>query len=158
LRVAVDNNIADALLSAGQEGLTIDEIAARVPTVPKAKLGTFMFQRYFAGSTENSHIMAGRLLRLLAVNHIFREVSPGRYANNRMSSILATGRPLDDLFNGPCAIPSLQSAFFLTRVILQTGAEVRGDQRLRSYYWPFVRNFHKLLFWVFILTCIKKLG
>jgi hypothetical protein len=34
----------------------------------------------------------GRVLRYLATNHIFREVSPDVFANNRISSVLDTGK------------------------------------------------------------------
>ena len=33
-----------------------------------------------------------RILRLLATNHIFTEVSPDVFANNRLSSVLDTGK------------------------------------------------------------------
>jgi hypothetical protein len=36
--------------------------------------------------------VAGRILRYLATNHIFRELSPDIFANNRASSVLDTGK------------------------------------------------------------------
>ena len=38
-----------------------------------------------------------RNLRLLATNHIFIEVSPDVFATNRLSSVLDTGKPVDEL-------------------------------------------------------------
>jgi hypothetical protein len=38
-----------------------------------------------------------RILRLLATNHIFTEVSPDVFANNRLSSALDTGKSVEEL-------------------------------------------------------------
>jgi hypothetical protein len=38
-----------------------------------------------------------RLLRLLATNHIFKEVSPDVFASNRLSSALDTGKSVEEL-------------------------------------------------------------
>jgi hypothetical protein len=38
-----------------------------------------------------------RILRLLATNHIFTEVSPDVFANNRLSSVLDTGKSVEEL-------------------------------------------------------------
>ena len=38
-----------------------------------------------------------RILRLLATNHIFAEVSPDVFANNRLSSALDTGKSVEEL-------------------------------------------------------------
>jgi hypothetical protein len=42
-------------------------------------------------------MFAARILRLLATNHIFTEVSPDVFANNRLSSVLDTGKPVQEL-------------------------------------------------------------
>ena len=39
-----------------------------------------------------SFTVAARCLRFLATNHIFREVSPDVFANNKISSLLDTGK------------------------------------------------------------------
>jgi hypothetical protein len=44
----------------------------------------------------NDHL-AARLLRYLAVHHIFREVSPDVFANNRLSSVLDTGKSVEEI-------------------------------------------------------------
>ena len=38
-----------------------------------------------------------RILRLLATNYIFTEVSPDVFANNRLSSVLDTRKPVEEL-------------------------------------------------------------
>jgi hypothetical protein len=40
---------------------------------------------------------SARVLRLLATNHIFIEVSPDVFANNRLSTVLDTGKPVEEL-------------------------------------------------------------
>jgi len=42
-------------------------------------------------------IISARILRLLATNHIFIEVSPEVFANNRLSSVLDTGKSVEEL-------------------------------------------------------------
>ena len=42
-------------------------------------------------------ILPARVLRVLASNHIFIEVSPDVFANNRLSSVLDTGKPVEEL-------------------------------------------------------------
>jgi hypothetical protein len=39
----------------------------------------------------------GRVLRFLATLHIFREVSPDVFANNRISSVMDTGKTIEDI-------------------------------------------------------------
>ncbi|KAF9471449.1 S-adenosyl-L-methionine-dependent methyltransferase [Pholiota conissans] len=80
LRVAVETNVVEILREAGPQGLHIDDISARNNTDP-SKLG--------------------RVLRLLATEHIFKEVSPDVFANNRISSASDTGKPVKDLFERP---------------------------------------------------------
>ena len=38
-----------------------------------------------------------RVLRTLATNHIFLEVSPDVFANNRISSCIDTGKPVKEI-------------------------------------------------------------
>ena len=42
-------------------------------------------------------MLPARNLRLLATNHIFIEVSPDVFAINRLSSVLDTGKSVDEL-------------------------------------------------------------
>ncbi|KAF7349633.1 hypothetical protein MSAN_01689400 [Mycena sanguinolenta] len=69
LRAASEVNVVEVLREAGPAGLHAREIAA--PT---------------------------RILRLLAIHNIFREVAPNVFANNRISSVLDKGKPSKVLF------------------------------------------------------------
>ena len=42
-------------------------------------------------------VLLARILRLLATNYIFTEVTPDVFANNRLSSVLDTGKPVEEL-------------------------------------------------------------
>jgi hypothetical protein len=42
-------------------------------------------------------VPSARVLRLLATNHIFIEVSPDVFAKNRLSTVLDTGKPVEEL-------------------------------------------------------------
>jgi hypothetical protein len=42
-------------------------------------------------------VLPARILRLLATNYIFTEVSPDVFANNRLSSVLDTGKSVEEL-------------------------------------------------------------
>ena len=42
---------------------------------------------------------SARVLRLLATSHIFIEVSPDVFANNRLSSVLDTGKSVEGLIS-----------------------------------------------------------
>jgi len=42
-------------------------------------------------------MLLARVLRLLATNHIFIEVTPDVFANNRLSSVLDTGKSVEEL-------------------------------------------------------------
>ncbi|KAK0450342.1 S-adenosyl-L-methionine-dependent methyltransferase [Desarmillaria tabescens] len=76
LRTATDLHVAEILRDAGPQGLHIRKIAALCCTSP-GKLA--------------------RILRLLATEHIFKEVTPDVFANNRISSLLDTGKSVDKL-------------------------------------------------------------
>ncbi|KAF8206805.1 O-methyltransferase [Mycena galopus ATCC 62051] len=78
LGAASELNIVDILREAGTQGVQVKEIAAPSQTDPG---------------------LISRILRLLATHHFFREVSPGVYANNRISSCLATGKSPNVLFD-----------------------------------------------------------
>ncbi|KII92454.1 hypothetical protein PLICRDRAFT_172543 [Plicaturopsis crispa FD-325 SS-3] len=80
LRVAEATHISEILREAGPQGLHINEIAAINHTDP-SKLG--------------------RVLRLLATEHIFKEVSPDVFTNNRISSVIDTGKSVTDILANP---------------------------------------------------------
>jgi hypothetical protein len=80
IRIAVSTHAAEILRDAGPEGLHAWEIAKPTGVHP-AKLA--------------------RVLRLLATNHIFVEVSPDVFANNRLSTVLDTRKPVEELISNP---------------------------------------------------------
>ncbi|KAH7918466.1 S-adenosyl-L-methionine-dependent methyltransferase [Leucogyrophana mollusca] len=80
LRAATETNVVEILREAGPQGLHVKEIAKK-NNVDAAKLT--------------------RLMRYLATHHIFKELSPDTYTNNRLSSVCDTGKPVNDLFAKP---------------------------------------------------------
>ncbi|KAH8998235.1 S-adenosyl-L-methionine-dependent methyltransferase [Lactarius hatsudake] len=76
LGVVDEANVADALKEAGPKGLHVNDISTKTG-VDSDKLS--------------------RVLRYLASRHVFTEVSPDVYANNRISSVLAKTKPLEEL-------------------------------------------------------------
>ncbi|KAI0261384.1 S-adenosyl-L-methionine-dependent methyltransferase [Gloeopeniophorella convolvens] len=73
-------DVADTIKQAGSEGLHVNDIAHKSGVDP-AKLT--------------------RVLRYLASRHIFREIAPDVYANNRLSSLLLKNKPLEELRKDP---------------------------------------------------------
>ena len=51
-------------------------------------------------------MLPARILRLLATNHIFIEVSPDVFANNRLFSVLDTGKSVEELLARLSEAPS----------------------------------------------------
>ncbi|KAF8262641.1 S-adenosyl-L-methionine-dependent methyltransferase [Lactarius quietus] len=80
IRIAISTHVAEILRDAGATGLHAWEIAKPMGVHP-AKLA--------------------RILRLLATNYIFVEVSPDVFANNRLSTVLDTGKPVEELVSNP---------------------------------------------------------
>ncbi|KAF8899686.1 S-adenosyl-L-methionine-dependent methyltransferase [Mucidula mucida] len=75
-----DNNIVDILIEAGPQGLRLDDIAA-------------------ISGTDASTL--GRFLRYLATRHVFREVSPNVFTNNRISSLLFKMKSVNEIQANP---------------------------------------------------------
>ncbi|KAJ7175047.1 O-methyltransferase [Mycena crocata] len=80
LRAAAELDIAEILRDAGPQGLHVDDIATPSQSDPK---------------------LIARILRLLATHHIFREVEIDVFANNRISSTLDKGKPVNVLYAKP---------------------------------------------------------
>ncbi|KAI0087132.1 S-adenosyl-L-methionine-dependent methyltransferase [Irpex rosettiformis] len=80
LGVVIQAHVPEILREAGPKGLDIKGIAA--PTGINAD-------------------KLGHVLRLLATNHIFREVAPDVFANNRLSASLDTGKSVADILADP---------------------------------------------------------
>ncbi|KAL0948448.1 hypothetical protein HGRIS_011021 [Hohenbuehelia grisea] len=76
LRTCIESNVTEALREGGDDGLHVDDLAI------KCKLdGTKL----------------ARLMRVLANDHVYREVSPEVFANNKLSMILDTGKSVESL-------------------------------------------------------------
>ncbi|KAI0059947.1 S-adenosyl-L-methionine-dependent methyltransferase [Artomyces pyxidatus] len=80
VRTAVDTHVAEILREAGPQGLHVRDIAKPTNVDPK-KLA--------------------RILRLLATNHVFVEVSPDVFTHNRLSSLLDSGKSVDSMLKSP---------------------------------------------------------
>ncbi|OCH90318.1 S-adenosyl-L-methionine-dependent methyltransferase [Obba rivulosa] len=80
LRAAVETNTVEILREVGEQGLHVNDIAQKNNVDP---------------------VKLGRLLRFLATSHIFKEVSPDVFANNRLSSVCDTGKATAELFEKP---------------------------------------------------------
>ncbi|KIM80118.1 hypothetical protein PILCRDRAFT_535803 [Piloderma croceum F 1598] len=82
LQVVVTANLTEILREAGPQGLHIKDIGERCGSDPQK---------------------IGRILRCLATNHIFREIAPDVFANNRISSALDTGKSVAAIKADPIA-------------------------------------------------------
>ncbi|KAF5367926.1 hypothetical protein D9758_004439 [Tetrapyrgos nigripes] len=82
LGFVVDVNVPDLLKEAGSKGLHVDDISA-------------------ATGVDASYL--SRILRFLATRHIFKEVSPNVFANNRNSSLLLKSKTLQEIKDDPIA-------------------------------------------------------
>ncbi|ETW80891.1 hypothetical protein HETIRDRAFT_154964 [Heterobasidion irregulare TC 32-1] len=80
LGAANDGHVAEILREAGPQGAHVNDIAER---------------------NGMNAARIGRVLRLLATHHIFREVTPDVFTNNRVSSLLDTGKPVEELLKFP---------------------------------------------------------
>ncbi|KAA1478073.1 S-adenosyl-L-methionine-dependent methyltransferase [Dentipellis sp. KUC8613] len=80
VRICLESHVTEILREAGPEGLHVKDIADKNGQDP-AKLGRF--------------------LRFLAVNHVYREVSPDVFANTRISSMLNTLKPSAEVIADP---------------------------------------------------------
>ncbi|KAI0315782.1 S-adenosyl-L-methionine-dependent methyltransferase [Amylostereum chailletii] len=80
LNVVSEAHVAEVLHNAGSKGMHISDIA-RPSGVDPDKLS--------------------RILRLLVTNHIFIEVSPDHFAHNRVSSVLDSGKSVDEILKDP---------------------------------------------------------
>jgi hypothetical protein len=87
-------NVPEILSEAGPKGLHVAEIAKKADT-DASKLGLFLAHCCPPSEIECRHL--GRILRLLATVHIFQEVAPDVFANNRTSSVLASGKTLEEI-------------------------------------------------------------
>ncbi|KAF7329656.1 hypothetical protein MKEN_00228600 [Mycena kentingensis (nom. inval.)] len=79
LRVSSELNLVELMREAGPEGLSIEQLSEQSKARPE---------------------VISKILRILATFHIFREIAPGVFTNNRISSIMDKGKPSKELFEG----------------------------------------------------------
>ncbi|KAF7336117.1 O-methyltransferase [Mycena venus] len=89
LLAASEFNVVEILREAGAEGANATDIAA-LSGVDPGLMGQQSCRVYFVVDSDS---MTARILRLLATHHIFQELSPGVFTNNKISSALDKGRP-----------------------------------------------------------------
>ncbi|KAI0666641.1 S-adenosyl-L-methionine-dependent methyltransferase [Trametes maxima] len=82
----------EILRAAGSDGLHVDDIARSIDDLRGAKA---------AGAEPLNRGTLSHILRLLATYHWVREVKPDVFANNRLSSMIDTGKTLDQLRASP---------------------------------------------------------
>ncbi|KAF8509859.1 O-methyltransferase-domain-containing protein [Hysterangium stoloniferum] len=80
LRVAIEANVPEILRTAGPEGLHTKQISEK-NGIDSGKLA--------------------RILRFLCTHHIFRELSPDVFTNNRLSSLVDTMKAPDEILKNP---------------------------------------------------------
>ncbi|KIY67016.1 S-adenosyl-L-methionine-dependent methyltransferase [Cylindrobasidium torrendii FP15055 ss-10] len=78
--LAEQYHLADVLAEAGPQGLHTRDIASKVGLETQS---------------------VERILRFLATRHIFKEVSPNVYVNNRISGLLQKNKPIEELRSQP---------------------------------------------------------
>ncbi|KAG5350527.1 hypothetical protein C0989_010597 [Termitomyces sp. Mn162] len=80
VRLCLESNVTEILREAGPDGLHVDEIATK--------------------NGQNPQKLA-RMLRFLATHHIYREIKPDVFTNTRISSLLDTLKPSQDIIDHP---------------------------------------------------------
>ncbi|KAF8990715.1 S-adenosyl-L-methionine-dependent methyltransferase [Cyathus striatus] len=74
IRIVSETSVIELLREAGPKGMHVRDIAAK---------------------TNTDASMIGRSLRILATHYVFKEVEPDVFANNRLSSLMDTGKDSD---------------------------------------------------------------
>ncbi|KAF8581831.1 S-adenosyl-L-methionine-dependent methyltransferase [Ramaria rubella] len=82
LRYIVETHAVEILREAGPQGLHVRDIASQ---------------------SDQDELKLGHVLRLLATHHIFREVKPDVFTNNRVSSFIDTGKSSAAIYADPSA-------------------------------------------------------
>ncbi|KAJ3725847.1 S-adenosyl-L-methionine-dependent methyltransferase, partial [Lentinula raphanica] len=82
LRAAMETNVVEILRQAGPQGMHVKDIAEKAQVDP-TKLSS--------------------ILCYLATHHIFREISPDVYVNNRLSSVWDTEKSFEEIKQNPTA-------------------------------------------------------
>jgi len=88
------SHTVEVLREAGPSGLHVRAIAAKTG-VDQSKLGKPRLCLLLLFVDD----VVAHILRLLASHHILREVSPNVFANNRLSSLIDSGKPFEVVKN-----------------------------------------------------------
>jgi len=99
-------------------------------------------------------MLSARILRLLATNHIFTEVSPDVFANNRLSSVLDTGKPVEELVAR--LVPSLMISSNKL-MILSPESKHRGTPGMTSFLQHLYELFTEFSYDIQILMRFRRL-
>jgi len=132
IRAAINAHAAEILRHAGPKGKHVSEIA-KATKVHSGKLA--------------------RVLRLLATNYIFTEVTPDVFANNRLSSVLDSGNSVEEILANPEAkhIGTLGISSYIEHVLdegLKTASylpETLIDPEFGHAYQPTKASLNKAL-------------
>ncbi|KAF5371626.1 hypothetical protein D9758_003596 [Tetrapyrgos nigripes] len=106
----VDVNIPEILADAGTDGLHVDDIAKEAKVNP-------------------SHL--ARVLRFLAIRHIFQEVRPNVFAHNRVSTMLIRKKTLKEIRADP--VGRFDESPWASNVHLAADVGLRSAPYLSSY-------------------------
>lgn len=115
LRFALEVNVVEILREAGPQGAHANDIAAKAG-VDDQKIGALAVILHAPRLTD---IPTGHALRYLATHHVFREVAPNVFANNRISSLLDTDKTVEAL-QAKCVLAHAPRRRFLTGYSPQT--------------------------------------
>ncbi|KAJ7888469.1 S-adenosyl-L-methionine-dependent methyltransferase [Mycena leptocephala] len=97
IRIALITHTAEILRDAGMEVRI--QCSSKICSSDDTTQG--MHVKDIARPTNIDPAKLARVLRLLATNHIFVEVAPDVFANNRLSYVLDTGKSLDEIIASP---------------------------------------------------------
>jgi hypothetical protein len=99
-------------------------------------------------------MLPARVLRLLATSYIFTEVSPDVFANNRLSSVLDTGKPVEELLAK--LVPNLFTHNDELRIISPESKHI-GTPGITSILGHLYDMLNGLSYGIYILICCYRL-
>jgi hypothetical protein len=104
LHIAAENNIAEVLARAGDDGLLAADLA-RSTGIEEKKLCKYTSQP-MDGELFLADLSVGRIMRSLTSHHIFQEVKEDCFANNHVSQVLVGDAPFRSHILMKCVLPS----------------------------------------------------
>ncbi|KAI0765581.1 S-adenosyl-L-methionine-dependent methyltransferase [Trametes elegans] len=144
LGVLEASHVPEILRDAGPNGLHINDIARKVEEIRLGKDALSDPDVQHVDPIKLSHV-----LRALATHHWLREVKQDVYANNRLTAILDTGKPLEQIgaapekkydetngvaaFVGMCASEFHRSVTYLNEWLLPSRENARAKKRATPF-------------------------